>query len=84
MEPFVPNVFTPNGDGHNDYFMPNYEMQVFDRNGMLLYSGTINSKGWDGTYNGEKMDPDTYFYILHYTDYKGQTQTKKGYITLIR
>ena len=83
-EPFVPNVFTPNGDGHNDYFMPDYEMQLFDRNGILLYTGTINSKGWDGTYNGKKMDPDTYFYILHYVDAMHQLQTKKGYVVLVR
>ncbi|MDP4201334.1 MAG: gliding motility-associated C-terminal domain-containing protein [Bacteroidota bacterium] len=84
LEPFVPNVFTPNGDDHNDYFMPNYEMNIYDRNGILLYSGTKESKGWDGSYKGSRMEPDTYFYIIHYADYNNQKQTIKGYITLIR
>jgi PKD domain. len=84
LEPFVPNVFTPNGDEHNDYFMPNYEMDIYDRYGILLYSGTKGSKGWDGSYKGRRAEPDTYFYIIHYSDYNNQKQTIKGYITLIR
>jgi gliding motility-associated-like protein len=84
LEPFIPNVFTPNGDEHNDYFMPNYEMDIYDRYGILLYSGTKESQGWDGSYKGRGVEPDTYFYIIHYTDYNNQRQTIKGYITLIR
>jgi gliding motility-associated-like protein len=84
MEPFIPNVFTPNGDGHNDYFMPYYDMKIYDRYGILLYTGTTTTIGWDGTYKGKKVDPDTYFYVIHYTDFNNQTQTRKGYITLIR
>lgn len=84
LEPFVPNVFTPNGDEHNDYFMPNYEIDIYDRYGILLYSGTKESKGWDGSCKGRRMEPDTYFYIIHYADYNNQKQTIKGYITLIR
>lgn len=84
MEPFVPNVFTPNGDTHNDYFMPHYNLQIFDRYGILLYSGSKESYGWDGIYKGKEVSPDTYFYIMHFTDYQNQPQTKKGYVTLIR
>jgi len=84
VEPFIPNVFSPNSDGHNDLFMPNYEMQIFDRQGILIYQGTKNSKGWDGTFNGQKVDPDTYYYILQYTDYLQQQHTRKGYVTLVR
>jgi gliding motility-associated-like protein len=84
VEPFVPNVFSPNGDGINDYFMPNYDMQVFDRNGILLYQGNKDSKGWDGTYKGKNVDTDTYFYVLHYSNANQQIVTKKGYVTLIR
>jgi gliding motility-associated-like protein len=79
--PFVPNVFTPNGDGINDIFMPNLELEIFDRNGLVLYSGNT---GWDGNYNGRSADPDTYFYILYYSDRDKLQHSKKGYVTLVR
>jgi gliding motility-associated-like protein len=79
--PFVPNVFTPNGDGINDVFMPNLELEIFDRNGLVLYSGNT---GWDGNYNGRSADPDTYFYILYYSDRNAMQHSKKGYVTLVR
>lgn len=81
VAPFIPNVFTPNGDGINDLFMPGFDLQIIDRNGLLLYRGTT---GWDGNYQGRLMDPDTYFYLLHYTDRNNIEHTRKGYITLIR
>ncbi|MBP1640017.1 MAG: hypothetical protein H6Q17_1600 [Bacteroidetes bacterium] len=84
IEPFVPNVFTPNGDSHNDYFMPKYEVEIFDRQGILVYQGTKDSDGWDGTAKGRKADPDTYFYIMHYFNYLKEPKTVKGYVTLIR
>jgi len=79
VEPFVPNVFTPNNDGINDVFMSGYDLKIFDRHGIVLYTG---SDGWDGYYKGNVMDPDTYFYFLTYTDAYGQKQIKKGFITI--
>ncbi|GAT61486.1 gliding motility-associated C-terminal domain-containing protein [Paludibacter jiangxiensis] len=84
MEPFIPNVFTPNGDSMNDYFMPNYDLEVFDRQGILVYKGNKDSEGWDGKYKGIKADPDTYFYILHYIDYTNTQRTAKGFVMLVR
>lgn len=81
VDVFIPNVFTPNNDGTNDFFMAGYEIQVFDRNGKILYHGKT---GWDGTYNGRAMSPDTYFYTLQYADYKNELHKKQGYITLVR
>jgi gliding motility-associated-like protein len=83
-EPFVPNVFTPNNDGHNDRFMAGYDLKVFDRNGILVYEGNKLGNGWDGKYNGQSLDSDTYFYILQYTDYQNNAKTLKGYVTLVR
>jgi len=79
--PFIPNVFSPNGDGINDVFMPGVNLQIFDRYGTVLYKGT---NGWDGTYGGKLVDPDTYFYLIIYTDKKQKVPTQKGYITLVR
>jgi gliding motility-associated-like protein len=79
--PFIPNVFTPNGDGINDLFMPGLDIQIVDRNGFLLYRGTA---GWDGNYQGRSLSPDTYFYLVHYMDRNNAEHTRKGYITLVR
>jgi len=79
--PFIPNVFSPNGDGVNDIFMEGFDVQIVDRNGMLVYKG---KDGWDGTYNGRTVDSDTYFYLVNYLDKNKKVQTKKGYITLVR
>ena len=81
---FVTNVFTPNNDGVNDKFMPgvdipDYELQVFDRNGLLLYKGNT---GWDGRFNGKWMDQDTYFYLIQYRDKDQKLVSLKGYLTL--
>jgi gliding motility-associated-like protein len=79
--PFIPNVFTPNGDGINDTFMAGRETEVFDRNGLKLYNGT---EGWDGNFNGQALTPDTYFYLISYTDKNGLLKRIKGFITLTR
>ena len=81
IQPFVPNIFTPNGDGINDVFMAGLKLQIFDRFGLKLYDG---KNGWDGQFNGKKMDNDTYFYLIYYTDKYQQTRTMKGYVTLKR
>jgi len=81
VEPFVPNVFTPNNDGTNDLFMTGFDLKVFDRHSILLYSGEA---GWDGYYKGQLMDPDTYFYQLTYFNADGVQKIKKGFVTLVR
>ncbi|MBN1117330.1 MAG: gliding motility-associated C-terminal domain-containing protein [Bacteroidales bacterium] len=80
--PFVPNVFSPNGDGVNDLFMPGIEIEIIDRNGISIYQG---NEGWDGKYKGEPVSQDTYFYFLTYFSERAQHNNhKKGYLTLVR
>lgn len=81
VEIFVPNVFTPNDDGVNDYFMPGHDLRIVDRHGIVMYNGP---DGWDGYYKGQKADPDTYFYVLNYTDAYEEQRVKRGYVTLER
>ncbi len=78
---FIPNFFSPDGNGVNDVFMPGVELEIFNRNGMSLYKGT---DGWDGNYKGKKMSDDTYFYAISYKNKNGQVEIKKGYLILKR
>ena len=79
---FIPNGFSPNGDGENDlWFIPDLEecfpeneVQIFNRWGDLVFS-QINydsNNAWDGTWqqNGKDVPDGTYFYILIYDDEK--------------
>jgi len=79
VAPYIPNVFSPNGDGVNDIFMAGYDLQVFDRAGNSLYKGNT---GWDGTYHGKTADNDTYFYLINYKDKNQSLKEIKGFITL--
>lgn len=81
VEPFVPNVFTPNNDGVNDLFMSGFNLEILDRHGHVLFNG---DSGWDGYYKGQLVDPDTYFYHLNYTSAHGEEMLKKGFITVVR
>ncbi len=91
-EVFVPNAFSPNDDGLNDYFKPMLQdgqiivmMQVFDRWGKLIYNNTNIGKGWDGNYeDGNQAAMDTYMYYIKYTCADGKLYDKKESLSLIR
>jgi PKD domain. len=74
------NTFTPNGDGLNDIFLKGWHVKIYNRNGVLI---TDSTNGWDGTYHGKQVAPDTYFYVIYYMSESG-TKTKEGYVTLVR
>jgi gliding motility-associated-like protein len=88
----VPNAFTPNGDGKNDYLYPlnafsaiNLEFRVFNRYGQLVFETKDWSRRWDGTINGDLQPAGTYVWTLQYTDgSSGKTFFLKGTSTLIR
>lgn len=72
-----PKFFTPNGDGENDYwqvegisgqFQPNSKIYIFDRYGKLIKSLSPSSQGWDGTFNGNLMPSDDYWFSVTLED----------------
>lgn len=92
---FVPNIFTPNGDGNNDIFVPvgiigpllEYEFTVFDRWGSLVFLTTDYLSGWDGRLqkNQNKVATDgVYVYQIKYTTEDGVKRIAKGSVTLIQ
>jgi gliding motility-associated-like protein len=87
---WLPNSFTPNGDGLNDFFKPEgtqmreFSMRIFTRYGDLIYTTDDQNLGWDGTYNGEDMPPVTYIYKMEATDELDKKYNKTGQLLLIR
>ena len=92
---FVPNLFSPNSDGENDFFYPRAKfdafiplMQVFNRLGELVFEKrdfkAHNSEdSWDGYYKGSLADPGVYQYFIKATCADGTLFDYKGDITLI-
>ncbi len=90
---FVPNVFTPNGDGNNDYFevfgklkgVAFFEIQVFNRWGEKVYESNNYQFKWDGTYKGVLQNPAVFVWQLRLGFLDGHVEDiRKGSVTLIR
>jgi gliding motility-associated-like protein len=67
----IPNAFSPNGDGINDTWQIkllnsflNAKVQVFNRQGQLVFNTKGYSKPWDGTSNGKPLPIGTYYYVI--------------------
>jgi gliding motility-associated-like protein len=87
----VPNVFTPNGDGHNDFFQVKYHnietfnCVIFNRWGNKIYEWSDVSKGWDGkTSGGAECSDGTYFYIINAKGTDNTDWNSHGIVTLLR
>ena len=88
---YVPNAFTPNGDGLNDVLRPvpvglksiKY-FNVYNRAGQLIFTTHIFMKGWDGTYKGNPQDSGVFVWTAEGQDYMGNVIKGKGSFTLIR
>ncbi len=87
---FVPNVFSPNGDGKNDilYAYGNYikklDMRIFNQWGEQVIAIADPAKGWDGTHRGKPQPVGVYVYVLQAELEDGRTVKLKGSITLLR
>lgn len=91
--PFIPNAFTPNGDGNNDNYKVEYkgdmelkEMYIYNRYGQRVFSSSNVNKTWDGTYNGQVVDNGTYFYYIRILcgNIRKKELIFKGDVTLMR
>lgn len=88
---FVPNAFTPNGNGHNNLFRPliygevkMLEFAVFDRYGQRVYETQTPLAGWDGRVNGSASPTGTYAWYCKYQLQGEAVKLEKGTVILIR
>jgi len=93
---YIPNTFSPNGDGMNDRFYPRgtgigiiRSFRVFNRWGELVYekvnfNANDAGTGWDGTYKGHKLSPDVFIYTCEVVCENNQVMLYKGDVTLIQ
>lgn len=88
----VPNAFSPNGDGTNDEFhvitsavFEEFQMNIYDRWGGLVYQTKNGKDKWDGTYKGRAADVGSYFYLIRAKCFEAKNvQLLKGDVMLIR
>lgn len=88
----IPNAFSPNGDGVNDYFRPYfncitnyYHLYIFNRYGAIISDTYDANTLWNGTYQGQKASVGTYFYILEIEGmYSNKRRRFVGNVTLLR
>ncbi|MBO3118030.1 PKD domain-containing protein [Winogradskyella sp. DF17] len=87
----MPDAFTPNSDGLNDFFGPEHiglnrlELNIFDTWGSLIYSESgDNIKGWDGTINDESAENGNYYYTFKAATFYDETIVKEGAFVFIK
>ena len=87
--PYIPNAFSPNGDGKNDVFFIEgiqetfVNLKIFNRWGELFYDSNNIRDGWDGTFQGKAAKEDIYVYVLKYIQSNVEKKVINN-ITLVR
>ena len=88
---FIPNTFTPDGDGINDVFIAKgmrltyIEMQIFDRWGGVVFESSDINLGWNGNnFSGEQLDSGIYLYHIAVYDLNGRLWVYNGELNLIK
>lgn len=86
----IPNTFTPNGDGVNDYFtahtenIKSFELSIFNRWGELIATVTETSEGWNGLYKSSMCREDVYVYHFVGIDYQNLKHKSSGKVQLLK
>ena len=93
FELFMPSAFSPNGDGYNDYFGPkgigidysNYELNIYNRWGELVFHSNDFNHQWDGRVEGKSGKPveDVYTWVIYIKDVNKTEYRYKGNVTII-
>lgn len=91
---YIPNTFSPNGDGVNDEFNiyshgiapDKFEMLIFDRWGNKIFTSRDVNQGWKGSVNntGVVCQEDVYVYRFNYQDFKGKKHKAIGHVTIVK
>ena len=91
---YIPNAFSPNGDGFNDFFIAegpiegisNYSLVVMDRWGNLVFESNDPLNGWNGRVanTGKKLDTGVYVYGMRFVNPEGEIVIREGGVTLLR
>lgn len=87
---FVPNAFSPNGDGSNDVwgvshaFVRDFDMKVFNRWGQKVWQNDFKGTQWDGKVNGAIAGNDVYIWIVTYKGWDNKFYTQKGTVTVMQ
>jgi gliding motility-associated-like protein len=87
---FIPNTFTPNGNGQDDVFkiysnvVKSMHLMVFNQWGIKVFETTDATAGWDGTYQGKPQPVGVYIYVASIRLTDNSTITKKGSFNLVR
>jgi gliding motility-associated-like protein len=86
---FIPNTFTPNGDGKNDWFkaygnvIAGITMKVFNQWGELIFETKDMTTGWDGTHKGKMQPIGVYYFVIRVRLTDGNEVVRKGSINLL-
>lgn len=87
---YVPDAFTPNGDGINDFFEvkgevgSDIQVLIYDRWGTPIFHNSLNVLHWNGAINGQPAPSGPYFYRISVTDKIGRNFVKRGTVALLR
>ncbi len=90
----IPNSFSPDGDGLNDYFLPRellssgltaFRMDIYNRWGEKVFAtNAIDGRGWDGKHNGVPQSTGVFVYVIEATFHNNLKKTYSGNVTLVR
>jgi gliding motility-associated-like protein len=86
---YIPNAFTPNRDGLNDYFLPSactpidYNLKIYTRWGELIFESHDISKGWNGYYSNYLCEEGVYIYLIQLSSQAESNKVYKGFVNLL-